>query len=234
VIILKQSIFSRSIYQIIKDEITYLIIKPNQRISEIEIAKRFNVSRTPIRDVFKRLEIEGFLEIMPKKGTFVTKIDLSQLSDMMYLREKIEFAAIEDINGKLDQNQLVKLQFQLANQKCLLDTDAPSFEKAQNFIQQDNNFHSYIFAFAGRPSLWKYMLNIGPHYHRFRILNNLYNIDVLFELLHEHEMIVDNLVKGNLDVLRSIYENHIFGGLNSIARIVSKYPDYFTNTENKF
>jgi len=219
------------IYETLKDEITFLIIPPNQRISEIEVAKRFNVSRTPIRDVFKRLEVEGFLKIIPQKGTYVTRIDMSDLADMMYLREKIELAVVEDLCGKLSQDQIIRLQFQIAQQKKLLSESMDMMTKARNFIKHDNVFHSTIFSQAGKPSLWKYMLNIGPHYHRYRTLNNLKDDTVLTNLCEEHEKIVEALIHSDMQTIKQIYQEHIFGGLSNFYAIVNKYPQYFTKTD---
>ncbi|MEG0326095.1 MAG: GntR family transcriptional regulator, partial [Cellulosilyticaceae bacterium] len=57
---------SEQIYEQLRDEIMFLEILPGEFISEMETAARFGVSRTPIRDVFKRLEYEGMLKIMPQ------------------------------------------------------------------------------------------------------------------------------------------------------------------------
>ena len=50
--------------------------------------KKFNISRTPVRDAFKRLELDGLLEVRSHIGTFVTLIDLDNVADLIYMREK--------------------------------------------------------------------------------------------------------------------------------------------------
>ena len=64
------------IYYTLKNEIIFLKLKPGALISEIEMAHRFNVSRTPIRQVFSKLNEEGLIDIIPQKGSFVSLIDL--------------------------------------------------------------------------------------------------------------------------------------------------------------
>ena len=68
------------IYDDIADAIITMKLVPGEKISEIESSKKYNVSRTPIRDVFKRLEDNGLLEIRSQSGTFVTKIDMGNIA----------------------------------------------------------------------------------------------------------------------------------------------------------
>lgn len=79
--------------------------------------------------------------------------------------------------------------------------------------------------------MWDYMINMGPHYHRFRVLNNLYSENVLGELFEQHEKIVNNLVEGKVREIDELYEHHIFGGLENFSPIIKKYPNYFSEIE---
>ena len=67
---------SLAIYQSISNDIITMKLKPGDMLKEIEVANKFNVSRTPIRDVFKRLEYDKLLDIHSQKGSFVSKINL--------------------------------------------------------------------------------------------------------------------------------------------------------------
>ena len=56
-------------------------LKPGQAIGEVDIAQQFGVSRTPVRDAFKRLEVDGLIEVKSHIGTYVTLIDVNQITD---------------------------------------------------------------------------------------------------------------------------------------------------------
>ncbi len=72
------------VYDNIKAAILNMNIKPGQSIGEIDVANFFGVSRTPVRDAFKKLEADGLVEIKSHIGTFVTLIDLEQIADTIF------------------------------------------------------------------------------------------------------------------------------------------------------
>lgn len=215
------------IYNQLRDEIMFLELLPGEFISEIETAARFGVSRTPIRDVFKRLENEGMLQIMPQKGTFVSLIDLRHLSDMMYMREKLELAVIKDIVESGSNTDLVKLRLLILKQKKLFEEEMSQMERSKQFIIADNEFHSLIFNIVGKDSLWKLISQTTPHYHRFRALNNLQNEKVLSTLFDEHMHILTLLESKDKETLMGLYNRHIYGGVENMAEIISKNESYF-------
>ena len=69
------------IYQTLEYEFVTLKIKPGETISENQLCKRFGISRTPVRTALQRLEQNGFVQIIPCKGTIVTPIDLDIVED---------------------------------------------------------------------------------------------------------------------------------------------------------
>lgn len=220
---------TEQIYEQLREEIIFLEIMPGQAISEIDCASRFGVSRTPIRDVFKRLESEELLQILPQKGTFVSLIDLSHLSEIMYLREKLELAIIMDIIDTLEPTHLAKLQLLILKQKKLFEEDFPESKRSKEFILADNAFHSALFSLARKDALWKLISQTTPHYHRFRALYNLKDTEIIDTLFEEHLHIVEYLKTGDKEALQALYKKHIYGGLDNISEIISHYETFFTS-----
>jgi len=95
-----------AIYQKILSDIITLKIRPGTRLKEVEISERFHVSRTPMRDVFKKLESDKLLVIYSQSGSYVTKIDLSGISDIMYLRTVTETEVMKDVMGKMTPHDI--------------------------------------------------------------------------------------------------------------------------------
>ena len=106
---------SEYVYNQLKEEIMFLELLPGQSIIEVDTSKRFNVSRTPVRAAFNRLESEGLVLIKPKYGSFVTLIDIDEISDLMYMREKLELAVLMDVEH-ITKSQEVKLNVLLLQQ----------------------------------------------------------------------------------------------------------------------
>ena len=98
----------QQVYHKLREEILHLELPPGTSIGEIDTAARFKTSRTPVRDAFKILEIEGLLEIRPHIGTFVSLIDLRTVSDILYMRCTLEQSIFRELAKNLNKSQEYK------------------------------------------------------------------------------------------------------------------------------
>ena len=217
---------SEYVYNELKDEIMFLELLPGQNINEVETSNRFNVSRTPVRSAFSRLESEGLVEIRPKYGSFVTLIDIDDISDIMYMREKLELSVVNEIEN-ISKSQEVKIDVLLLRQKKITNSDLDEFTKAQRFLEADNKFHAMIFSLANRESIWRKLTKDNPHYNRLRLLSNRENINKLKEIQKDHKEIVRCLVDNDFESLNKFYNKHIYEGVRNLPEIVDKYSEYF-------
>ena len=64
--------------------------KPGEKISEGDLAESMGISRTPLREAFRKLENEGFIEIIPRKGAMVTTIDADEAYDLYEIKSTLE------------------------------------------------------------------------------------------------------------------------------------------------
>lgn len=222
-----------SLYEKLREEILYLELEPGQIISEIETSKRFNVSRTPVRDAFKRLENEGLLEIRAHIGTFISLIDLENINDILYMREKLELAVMEDLSRSINQIQEFRLNFILTKQKNLFEQNLSEKQLAKEFILVDNEFHKTIFEIAGRSNIWNYLCSIEHHYERLRMFLNLTDKEILFSLYEEHVEMLHAVIAKDMDALRPLFSRHLYGGIQRGNQKVYEKPEYFTDLEFK-
>ncbi len=217
---------AEAVYRDLKSEIMYLKLTPGQQINETETAERFGVSRTPVREAFRRLEIEGLIDIKPQSGTTVSLINIDEISDILYIREQLELAVIKEI-GRLSESQIVKLKVALLEEKRLIEANLEGNEVSKKFLELDNALHEYFFNLGNKRSIWKRIAQDQPHYNRVRFLTNIYKKTDLNKLFMEHEEIVDCLINQDYQRLEAIYKKHIYGGMDSLAVIVSQNKQYF-------
>lgn len=218
------------VYNRLKEEILYFDLLPGQAIGEIETASRFHVSRTPLRDAFKRLEYEGLLEIVPHVGTRVTKINLDQIIDIVYMREKLELSVMENLIKTINQADLFKLDYILTKQKKLLSSDTGR-NLAKEFIKSDNEFHRTIFEIAGKRNVWNYLMTFEHHYERFRMLLNINSKEKLEKLNKDHYNILGLLSNNEFESLKNTYVKHLYEGIKNAKDIVNENIDYFDGFE---
>ena len=217
---------SEQVYYQLKNEIMFLELLPGQAINEVETSERFNLSRTPVRTAFNSLESEGLVSIRPKYGTFVTLIDIDEISDLMYMREKLELSVVMDIEH-ISKSQEVKMNVSLLQQQKILSYGYDKFELARNFLAADNEFHLMLFKLTNKEGIWERTFEDNPHYNRLRILANRENKKGMNQILEDHREIVNAIISKDYDMLKGLYNAHIYEGIENIVEIVNKYNSYF-------
>ena len=224
---------SELVYKSLKNDILHLQLLPGSAVSEIETAGKYNVSRTPVRDAFKALAAEGLLEVVPHVGTFVSYIDIREISDILFLREVVEQAVLRILSTTYTQAQILKIRLSLNEQQKLIHemhsfTPEEQKEAGARFLVLDNQFHELLFSLAGKKKIWDMLVNSNPQYERFRALLNVGNPEAMTSLYEAHCEIVETVIAKDLDKLSQVITNHLYGGFSDNADIVLKNADYFT------
>jgi len=224
----KHTATSDGVYEQIKEQILHLELPPGAAISEIETAEKYNISRTPIRDAFKRLEREGLLEIRPHIGTFISLIDLNAVSDILYIREVLEYSVLSELAQIYDKSKELRIQLILQEQKELLESDLPIDELSRAFIHSDNEFHTALFDAAGKKNVIKFLYAYNSQYERFRTFINFTGKEDLQKLYDSHVKILNCIISNDLNGLKECINHHLYDGVNASHDIISKAPEYFT------
>ncbi len=218
---------SDNVYLKLREQILHLELPPGTAVSEIETAAKYNVSRTPVRDAFKMLEREGLLEIRPHIGTFVTKIDLHMISDILYMRETLEQAVFKELAQNFDAAKADRLKACLQKQQELISSDLPAEELSRAFILEDNDFHYALYELAGRENTLLLFNTFIAQYERFRTILNLEGKESLQKLYNEHAEIFRCIAEQDFDTLKKLISNHIYKGFNTSPGVIRKHPEYF-------
>lgn len=224
----KHTATSDGVYEQLKEQILHLELPPGAAISEIETAEKYNISRTPVRDAFKRLEREGLLEIRPHIGTFISLIDLNAVSDILYIREVLEFSVLSDLAQIYDKSQDLRIQLILQQQKELLESNLPVEELSRAFIGSDNDFHTTLFDAAGKKNIIKFLYSYNSQYERFRTFINFNGKEDLQKLYDCHVQIWKCITTKDLVRLKDCINHHLYDGISASGDILHKAPDYFT------
>jgi len=214
-----------SVYHSLKEDIITLKLKPGQKISENEIASIYNVSRTPIKTAFQRLQGEKYIDIVPQKGSFVTLLDMKYIRDVIYMRMVLELDMLRSIieNG-LTEKTVSSLRLNLDEQRSLINSNhlTPS-----SFYEIDSAFHNILFCAVGRECMWDVIQGFQVYYTRFRILDTL-TTERYEELFNNHLQIIDALEKENFEELSVHIKDHLHSNLRRLdSKIKNEYSIYF-------
>jgi len=210
------------IYKAIRDRICLLEYQPGERLGEEELAREFEVSRTPIRRVLSRLESEGLLESRHGVGTFVTDVDIDALSQVFQLR--MELAVLI---GKLDpiprgEADLARVREILA--RCDALTKAPD---AKVYARINMDFFQELGAMIGNAPLKE--ISERLYYLTTRIwLKSVPHLNFKDEIIVFRREVADILAAmevGDLEAVGHIRRSHISMSVKRMKR----YPDDRSN-----
>lgn len=217
---------SDPIYEKLKNEIVMLEIEPGTMLREVDIGERFNVSRTPARDVFVRLQRDHLVEVVSQKGTYVTKINIEDVTDIMYLRKTIEENIISTLIDKISLDQINILHLILIHQKEILAIEDEK-ERRTKFYDNDNKFHATMYGFANKRGVWDIISNLSPTYNRYRNITYLRKIERLSDLYKQHSKILKCIEDGDKEGALKALEEHFYSGLSGIDEVFHMYKEYF-------
>lgn len=183
------------IYNTIKENILNLSIQPGEKMSEMKIARAMNCSRSPVRDAFRQLHHQGFLEIRPQIGTFVPLIDLEEAEKSRFIRESLEFSVLKDgVRKSAFDNYYEYIQ-------DIINLQTKLYESGQylEFNKLDYTFHSFFCSAVNRPFVSDYLGNYEVNYSRLRF------VAIRFDpfpkvTIEQHQEILDAL--RSKDILR--------------------------------
>ncbi|MFD1205614.1 GntR family transcriptional regulator [Sporosarcina contaminans] len=176
-------------------------------ISENELVKTLEMSRTPIREALQRLQNEGFLEIIPKRGVYIKEITLKEASDLMHVRVAIEVYSMERIPELVTDQHIADLKSNIELQKAAIEQ-----HDVYKFLQLDLEYHEYFLKIYDNHHFVGTLNNISDRLiqHGMKVFNR--EPFRLLKSVKEHEEINHHLEQRNFKEAITALENHILGG----------------------
>ena len=192
-----------NVYRVIRENITSLQLAPGTTVSTQELAAKLQVSRTPVREAFIRLQKEDLVEITPQKGTMVSRIDLTRAEKERFIRESLETAILPLFLQNCTEPDLKELELLIEKQKACFTGLKPL-----EFIALDNQFHQRFFELAGQDLSWDVVASTNPHYNRLRVLT-VQNAATFDGAVRQHEVMMDQIRRRDIDALRRELTDHV-------------------------
>jgi len=193
----------REVYNSLKEAIIYGELSPGEKLSEIELAKKMKVSRTPIREAFRQLQMEGYISVEPNKGAFVSKLPSEEIGEIYDIISLLEGYAAQLAAQKMSTADLDKLR---KLQKNLIAF--ASQKKFREYIEENTEFHHFITRSTGNKTLAKTILNLRARIYRYR-LTSITIPGYLKKYVSDHEKIVHAIAKKDSVRAREYMEDHV-------------------------
>ena len=205
---------SEKIYNLIVESILKKELKPGERVTELELAKKFGISRTPIREAFRKLQSEGFLNIIPRKGAVVSEITEERIVEFYEVKGILEAYA-----GKLALKYITDKDIQeleAINNELEMIALSNSKEDLKRFISIHNKFHERFVNISKNQVLIETLKHLVEKYSKFRIM--VAYSTMLIDIVNEHKEIIEAFKKKDEKLVQEkIIKNSNFG-INILKR----------------
>lgn len=172
------------VFNTLRDAILKGDFAPGERLMEKQLAERLGVSRTPIREAIRKLELEGLVMMMPRKGAEVASVTGKDISDVLEVRATLEAMAVKLACKKMSEQDFEELVYvNEAFKKAAIEKDV------KTLIEKDIEFHDVIFHSSNNEKLIQIINNLREQIYRFRV-EYIYKMKSYDNLVKEHDEIV--------------------------------------------
>lgn len=215
--------------RVIEYNIINMFLAPGTFISEKIISEILNISRTPVREAFSRLEKINFIEIYPQKATRVSLIDINIIDEMSFMRRTLEKEIIKIVCNKRAEKDLELLNDNIDKYKKNIKNN-----DLYKLLDIDNNFHKILFLIDNKKLAYNIVKDSMKHLNRARIFN-IIEMDKNETLtnrnrtLKEHQDILQAVKERNSKKAVSLIETHLTHVTEDLKLLKIKFPNYFKN-----
>lgn len=214
---------SSRIYDDLRQRILSLDLPPGTSLTRADLARQYDVSQTPLRDAMQRLEQDGLLRIYPQSKTLVTRINLAQIREALFLRQALESEVVMKLAATPQPQTIQLLKEIIAMQRDV----APDKAKLRRFQELDEYFHFVMFEGAGHPALHALLRSQTGDLDRVRRLQT-HSGERLATIIEGHDNIVAGIEAGDVDQAVRAVRLHTHKPDDWADEYRALHKDYFT------
>ena len=178
-------------------------LKAGERLTEIRLADRLGVSRTPIREAMRKLELEGLVVMVPRRGAVVAKISEKNLRDVLEIRRVLDMLCARLACERMSEEAKEKL-----NTACQDFEEAVKSGDLRDVAQKDVALHNIIIEATGNLTLQQMLDNLAEQMYRYRV-KYLKDDSQYQTLSREHRAICKSIMSGDQETAVRLAKEHI-------------------------
>ena len=178
-------------------------LKPGERLMEIHLANKLGVSRTPIREAIRKLELEGLVTMIPRRGAEVAQITEKSMNDVLEVRKAMDSLCTELACERISEEEIEALKAASEN-----FAEATKTKDIRKVAQADVEFHDIILKATGNMRLVQLVNNLAEQMYRYRF-EYLKDVSRYSSLTEEHRVIFESIKNRNKETAVAAAELHI-------------------------
>jgi DNA-binding GntR family transcriptional regulator len=200
------------VFRRLREDILNGKYQENDELKEAAIGEELGVSRTPVREAFRQLELEGLIRIVPNKGAYVTGISSSDVADIYEIR-----SLLEGLCAKWATRNITKEKIEELEETILLSEFHLSKEHYDQLIELDNRFHLQMYEACGSKMLIHLLKDFHQYVQKER-QKTLSDKKRSAEAVAEHKSIMEAIRDGNEELAEKLADQHISNAYKNMVK----------------
>ncbi len=189
------------VFESMREAIIGGVLKPGERLMEIQLADEMGVSRTPVREAIRKLELEGFVVMIPRKGAYVAGVTHKDVADVFEIRAALEGLAAGLAAERATDEEIEEME------RLLLFNEGEA-KTLEQIVDSDTGFHALVYKASRNDRLIQILGNLREQIQRFRA-TSLAVPGRIKLAIEEHRAIVEALANHNVEKAQELAANHI-------------------------
>lgn len=209
------------VFDFLRGEIISNTLQPGTKLSEVDMANRFGVSRQPVRDAFSRLANQDLLLIRPQKPTEVRKFSLAKITQARFVRLAVELEVVRRACDVWDPARAETLESNMSGQRHAVENG-----NVEGFHELDYDFHKLICELSGNAMMFETIQHYKAKIDRLCILS-LGEASEASDLLQDHQLLADALLANEQQTAEQVIRLHLSRLDGTIREIHSQHAGFF-------
>lgn len=204
------------IFNTLREAIIVGELKPGERLMEVQLAEKMGVSRTPVREAIRKLELEGLVNMIPRKGAHVADLSVKDIMDVLEVRASLDGLATALSAERITEDELKELKHVQMQFIGYVEKD-----NLQGSVKKDVEFHDIIYRSSRNDKLIQIASNLREQVQRFRVIY-LKDYSSTKEIIKEHTDIYEAILNRDPETAQKIAQRHIKNQEETIIKSIKK------------
>lgn len=205
------------VFEHLREAIITGMLRPGERLMELQLAEEMGVSRTPVREAIRKLELEGLVIMVARRGAYVSDLSMRDIAETFEIRGALESLAAGLAAERIAPEELEQLERTLVSiGECIETSDI------QQIVTLDEEFHAILFAASRNLRLSQIVSNLREQITRFR-RTSLSTPGRFKAVFQEHKGIVEAISERNSNLAQALAKEHIENAEHSVMEWVREH-----------
>ncbi|MBP2639209.1 MAG: rspR 3 [Firmicutes bacterium] len=191
------------ISETLREAIVSGTLQPGERLMEIQLAEELGVSRTPVREAIRKLELEGFVVMIPRRGTYVADLSIKDVNEVFEIRTALDILAAGLAVERITEEELEQLERVLVEIGEYIEQN-----DIEKIVAADSRYHDILYRASRNDRLVGIINNLREQFTRFRSISMAYPGRIK-NTVEEHRQLVEAIAQRDIALAQRLAREHM-------------------------